>query len=178
MTGQQQEIKSAKQLDASTGVSMSVRHPAPDKHKLPATLPTEKKKEKPKAKAEVKAKASVKAAPAPAPERTETISRDEPRGDINTSDPRAWARAQLDSQQFSCLDALISAESGWRVNASNPSSGAYGLPQALPGSKMSSAGADWETNGITQLKWAFGYIDGRYGNPCGAWSFHQANNWY
>jgi len=68
-------------------------------------------------------------------------------------------------------------ESGWRVNATNPSSGAYGLPQSLPGYKMASAGADWQTNPITQLKWANGYVQ-KYGGWCGADSFQWANHWY
>jgi hypothetical protein len=79
--------------------------------------------------------------------------------------------------QWNCLDQLVAKESGWRVNAYNPS-GAYGLPQALPGSKMASAGADWETNPVTQIKWMMGYIEARYTDPCGAWGFQQANNWY
>ena len=80
--------------------------------------------------------------------------------------------------QFSCLDSLYSSESGWRVNADNPSSSAYGIPQALPGSKMSSAGADWATNPVTQIRWGLGYIQDRSGSPCSAWSFKQGNNWY
>jgi SLT domain-containing protein len=66
--------------------------------------------------------------------------------------------------QFACLVSLWNKESGWRVNAAN-SSGAYGIPQALPGSKMASAGADWETNPATQIAWGMGYIAGRYGTP-------------
>lgn len=81
------------------------------------------------------------------------------------------------SAQFGCLDDLWSRESGWRYNAEN-ASGAYGIPQALPGSKMATAGADWETNPATQIKWGLGYIQGRYGTPCGAWSFWEANGWY
>lgn len=80
--------------------------------------------------------------------------------------------------QFSCADSLIAKESGWNVSATNPSSGAYGLPQALPGSKMSSAGADWRTNPATQLRWMKSYVDSRYGGVCGAWAHSQANNWY
>lgn len=80
--------------------------------------------------------------------------------------------------QFSCLVILWGHESGWRVNAANPS-GAYGIPQALPGSKMASAGPDWQNNAETQIKWGLGYIAGRYGTPCGAWSDWQANGgWY
>ncbi|WP_253829097.1 lytic transglycosylase domain-containing protein [Agromyces flavus] len=81
------------------------------------------------------------------------------------------------STEFDCLVALWNRESGWRVNAYNPS-GAYGIPQALPGSKMATAGADWETNAATQIEWGLGYISGRYGTPCGAWAHSEANGWY
>jgi hypothetical protein len=81
------------------------------------------------------------------------------------------------STQYSCLDNLWNQESGWRYNAEN-ASGAYGIPQALPGSKMASAGPDWATNPATQIKWGLGYIQGRYGSPCTAWSFWEANGWY
>ncbi|MGH3661823.1 MAG: transglycosylase SLT domain-containing protein [Micromonosporaceae bacterium] len=80
--------------------------------------------------------------------------------------------------QMPCLNQLWTTESGWNERASNPSSGAYGIPQALPGSKMSSHGDDWRTNPATQIKWGLDYIKGRYNDPCGAWEHHQANNWY
>ncbi len=80
--------------------------------------------------------------------------------------------------EFDCLVALWNKESGWRVNAYNASSGAYGIPQALPGSKMATAGADWETNAATQIEWGLGYIQGRYGTPCGAWAHSQSVGWY
>jgi len=80
--------------------------------------------------------------------------------------------------QFGCLVNLWNHESGWRVNAQNRSSGAYGIPQSLPGSKMSSAGSDWRTNPATQIKWGLGYIKGRYGTPCGAWGHFQSKGWY
>lgn len=86
---------------------------------------------------------------------------------------RGWA-----STEFDCLVALWSKESGWRVNAYNASSGAYGIPQALPGSKMATAGDDWETNAGTQIEWGLGYISGRYDTPCGAWAHSQAYGWY
>ncbi|MGN6221580.1 MAG: lytic transglycosylase domain-containing protein [Microbacterium sp.] len=79
--------------------------------------------------------------------------------------------------QFACLVSLWNKESGWRYNASNPS-GAYGIPQALPGSKMGAYGADWQTNPATQIAWGLGYISGRYGTPCGAWSHSQSTGWY
>jgi uncharacterized protein YabE (DUF348 family) len=86
---------------------------------------------------------------------------------------RGWGESQ-----FTCLDRLWTRESGWRVDADNPSSSAYGIPQALPGSKMASAGADWRTNAVTQIEWGLGYIAGRYGTPCGAWAKSQAAGWY
>jgi len=86
---------------------------------------------------------------------------------------RGWG-----DDQFACLRALWQKESGWRVNAYNASSGAYGIPQSLPGSKMASAGADWETNPATQITWGLGYISGRYGDPCGAWASSQSRGWY
>ena len=81
------------------------------------------------------------------------------------------------SAQFSCLNNLWSRESGWSVTAENPS-GAYGIPQALPGSKMASAGADWATSATTQIRWGLGYIRGLYGSPCGAWSHEEDTGWY
>ncbi len=82
------------------------------------------------------------------------------------------------SVQFGCLNALWSRESSWRTAAANGSSGAYGIPQALPGYKMSSHGTDWRTNPETQIKWGASYIAGRYGNPCAAWNHHQWYGWY
>ena len=82
------------------------------------------------------------------------------------------------SGQFSCLDNLWTRESGWNVYATNPTSGAYGIPQALPGSKMASAGADWQTNPATQIRWGLGYIQATYGSPCGAWAHETAYGWY
>ncbi len=86
---------------------------------------------------------------------------------------RGWG-----DDQFACLLPLWSHESGWRVDAANSSSGAYGIPQALPGSKMASAGADWRTNPATQITWGLNYIAGRYSTPCGAWASFQAKGWY
>ena len=80
--------------------------------------------------------------------------------------------------EFDCLVALWNKESHWNAYAMNRSSGAYGIPQALPGSKMASAGDDWETNPETQIRWGLGYIQGRYGSPCGAWAHSQDRGWY
>ena len=79
--------------------------------------------------------------------------------------------------EFSCLVSLWNRESGWNAHAANPS-GAYGIPQALPGSKMASAGADWRTNPATQIKWGLKYVQDRYGTPCEAWTFKRARGWY
>ncbi len=80
--------------------------------------------------------------------------------------------------QMPCLDKMWSKESGWRTTAENSSSGAYGIPQALPASKMAVYGADYRTNPVPQIKWGLNYIKGRYSTPCGAWSFWQAHGWY
>jgi hypothetical protein len=80
--------------------------------------------------------------------------------------------------EFGCLDLLWTRESGWNTYASNAGSGAYGIPQALPGSKMASAGADWQTNPATQITWGLGYIQGSYGSPCAAWAHELAFGWY
>lgn len=81
-------------------------------------------------------------------------------------------------RQYQCLVQLWRHESGWRHKAHNSSSGAHGIPQALPGRKMASAGPNWRTNPRTQIKWGLKYIKGRYGSPCGAWSHFQRRGWY
>ncbi|WP_432215521.1 transglycosylase SLT domain-containing protein [Streptomyces subrutilus] len=91
---------------------------------------------------------------------------------------KAIAQQMVPAGQFQCFSNIINQESTWNYLAVNKSSGAYGLVQALPGSKMASAGADWRTNPATQIKWGLNYMEDRYGSPCGAWSFHQANGWY
>jgi hypothetical protein len=81
------------------------------------------------------------------------------------------------STYFGCLRNLWQRESGWSYVAEN-ASGAFGIPQALPGFKMATAGADWQTNPATQIRWGLGYIKAQYGNPCSAWAFEEANNYY
>ena len=82
------------------------------------------------------------------------------------------------TSEFSCLQSLWNRESSWSFDAENPSSGAYGIPQALPGSKMASAGADWQTDPRTQIVWGLGYVKNVYGTPCAAWNFELANGYY
>jgi hypothetical protein len=83
-----------------------------------------------------------------------------------------------DRRQWRCLDRLWTKESNWNHLAHNPSSGAHGIPQALPGSKMGGVGSDWQTNPETQIKWGLRYIKSRYGTPCGAWAHFGASGWY
>lgn len=86
---------------------------------------------------------------------------------------RAWS-----FRQFGCLDSLWTRESNWNHRAYNRSSGAYGIPQALPGGKMAGAGWDWRYNPTTQIRWGLKYIKSRYGRPCGAWGHFRSHNWY
>jgi hypothetical protein len=90
----------------------------------------------------------------------------------------ALAAQGMGSDQFNCLVALWNRESGWNVHASNPGSGAYGIPQALPGNKMATAGPDWQDSYVTQVDWGLGYVMGRYGSPCGAWAHSESTGWY
>jgi hypothetical protein len=121
------------------------------------------------------ATATAPARPAPRPTAAATAP-------ARSGSPQQIAEAMLgsfgwSSGQFACLDPLWARESGWRVTAENPS-GAYGIPQALPGSKMASAGPDWQTSAATQIEWGLGYIKGIYGSPCAAWDHEQATGWY
>ncbi|MCW2832232.1 MAG: Secreted protein [Nocardioides sp.] len=101
--------------------------------------------------------------------------------DLSTADPRDIARALLpefgfDDSQFSCLDSLYVSESDWRVDADNPTSSAYGIPQAL--TQLHDLPADYMTSAESQIRWGLGYIQDTYGTPCSAWSFKAANGWY
>ena len=101
-----------------------------------------------------------------------------------TTDPRDIARQILQSKygygadEYGCFNNIIIRESNWDVSATNASSGAYGLPQALPGSKMATVASDWRTNPATQITWAIGYMKSRYGSPCAAWGFKSSHGWY
>jgi hypothetical protein len=101
-----------------------------------------------------------------------------PEGAQATAQQMASAQYGWGGDQFSCLVSLWNKESGWNYQAYNDSSGATGIPQALPGSKMASAGSDWQTNAVTQIAWGLGYISSVYGTPCSAWAHSQSTNWY
>ncbi|MFC7792640.1 transglycosylase SLT domain-containing protein [Streptomyces cinereoruber] len=138
-------------------------------------------------KAEAEAKAKEKAEKErKAKEEAERASRSSTRdvtsfaaqGSYTIAEVKAIARQIVPASQFQCFSTIVDHESSWNYRATNPSSGAYGLVQALPGTKMSSAGADWRTNPATQIKWGLNYMNDRYGSPCDAWAFWQNNHWY
>jgi hypothetical protein len=117
-------------------------------------------------------RAALSIAEGPAVTRTE---------DLSTSDPRDIARALLpeygfDASQFGCLDSLYVSESDWRIDADNPSSSAYGIPQAL--TQLHDLPADYMTSAESQIRWGLGYIQDTYGTPCNAWSFKAGHGWY
>jgi hypothetical protein len=101
-----------------------------------------------------------------------------------TSNPRSIAKQILKNKygygagQFNCFNNIIMRESMWNIHATNPSSGAYGIPQALPGGKMATIASDWRTNPATQIIWGIEYMKDRYGSPCGAWGFKSSHGWY
>ncbi|WUJ72200.1 hypothetical protein OG809_02820 [Kribbella soli] len=92
---------------------------------------------------------------------------------MNLLPDHGWSESQ-----FSCLEKLWNKESRWKVNADNPTSTAYGIPQALPGNRMAAYGKDWRTNPVVQIKWGLDYIEATYGSPCSAWGHSQAKGWY
>ncbi|AVV40756.1 transglycosylase SLT domain-containing protein [Streptomyces sp. ID05-04B] len=119
-----------------------------------------------KDRAEAKAKASRSAGDFPI------------QGSYSIAQIQAMAAQMVPSGQFQCFSNIVDHESSWNYHAVNASSGAYGLFQALPAGKYASAGSDWQSNPATQIKWGLNYMDSRYGSPCEAWSFWQANHWY
>jgi hypothetical protein len=133
------------------------------------------------AEAEAKAAAEREAEEAAAAQKRALANRGYEPG---VTDPREIARQIMknkfgyDDDDYSCFNNVIIRESMWKIDATNPSSGAYGIPQALPGSKMASAGSDWRTNPATQIIWALDYMKKRYGSPCEAWSFKRGHGWY
>jgi len=153
--------------------TLTFREPAPIQ-----SLPARAHPPVPAAKVLVFVKPTPKPAPKPRPKATSPKSNTTLAAVPSVADARAYARARIGSTQFSCLDALFDRESGWNTFARNPSTGAYGIPQALPGSKMGSIASDWRYNPLTQVKWGLSYIAGVYGTACAAWSHSQNFGWY
>ncbi len=144
----------------------------------------EKKAAEEAAAAKAAEEAAAQAAAEEAAANSAPVTGSAPSAPSNPSGAQAIARDMAASSygwgdsQFGCLVALWDRESGWNANAYNASSGATGIPQALPGSKMASAGADWQTNPATQISWGLGYIAGSYGTPCAAWNHSESAGWY
>jgi len=137
------------------------------------------------AKLEAKAKAEAKKKAAAEKKRKAELARIKELGyEPGTTNPRDIAKQILKnkydygSDQYQCFNNIIIRESNWDINATNASSGAYGIPQSLPGSKMASVGDDWRTNPATQITWGIEYMQDRYGSPCGAWGFKSSHGWY
>jgi hypothetical protein len=174
LTQQADAIAHAADADAKRSAEEAARIQAAEDAKS-------KKAEAEKAKAEADAKAKRERE-----EKEQVASRSAARdaGDFavqssyTVAQVKAIAQQMVPSGQFQCFSNIINQESTWNYKAVNSSSGAYGLVQALPGSKMASAGDDWRTNPATQIKWGLNYMNERYGSPCSAWNFHQANGWY
>ncbi|UZI29036.1 transglycosylase SLT domain-containing protein [Streptomyces sp. VB1] len=184
--GQQAQVQTAsltQQADAqASAADAAAKKSAEESARIQAAKDAKSKKQA----AEDRVEAEREAEKAKEKEDAERASRSSTRdaasfsaqGSYSVADVKAMARQMVPADQFQCFSNIVNHESTWNYRASNPSSGAYGLMQALPGHKMSSAGADWQTNPATQIKWGLSYMDNRYGSPCGAWSFWQANNWY
>ncbi|WP_369035063.1 lytic transglycosylase domain-containing protein [Streptomyces sp. NBC_00075] len=135
-------------------------------------------KQKAAEKAEEEAKARKAAEEAASRSATRDASSFPQQASYTIAEVQEMARQIVPADQFQCFSNIVDHESSWNYQADNPSSDAYGLVQALPGSKMSSAGADWATNPATQIKWGLSYMNDRYDSPCGAWEFWQVNNYY
>ncbi|GFN06783.1 hypothetical protein Smic_53390 [Streptomyces microflavus] len=184
--GQQAQVQTAsltQQADAqASAADAAAKKSAEESARLQAAKDAKSKKADAEAKAEAKRQAAEKAKKEEAERASRSSVRDassfSAQGSYSVADVKAMARQMVPADQFQCFSNIVNHESTWNYRATNPSSGAYGLMQALPGHKMSSAGADWQTNPATQIKWGLSYMDSRYGSPCGAWSFWQANNWY
>ena len=178
--GQQAQVQTAsltQQADAQAiQADASAKKDAEEAARLAAaeTAVAKQKAAKEAAEAAAKERAEAKAAAS----RSKDISDFPVASSYSIAQLQAMARQLVPSGQFQCFSNIVDHESDWNYKAVNPSSGAYGMFQALPGSKMSSVGADWQTNPATQIKWGLNYMNDRYGSPCEAWSFWQANNWY
>ncbi|GGV80182.1 transglycosylase SLT domain-containing protein [Streptomyces massasporeus] len=179
--GQQAQVQTAsltQQADAQAiQADASAKKDAEEAARKAAAETAIAKKEAAKKAAEAAAKERAEAKTAAA-SRSKDISDFPVASSYSIAQIQAMARQLVPSGQFQCFSNIVDHESDWNYKAVNPSSGAYGMFQALPGSKMSSVGADWQTNPATQIKWGLNYMNDRYGSPCDAWSFWQANHWY
>jgi len=179
-SGQQAQVQTAsltQQADAQAiQADASAKKDAEESARLAAAkTAVAKKAAAEKAEKAAKEKAAAKAAAAKAGSSSSSFP---VQSSYTVAQIQSMAASMVPSGQFQCFSNIVDHESSWNYRAVNASSGAYGLFQALPGSKMSSVGSDWQTNPATQIKWGLNYMDSRYGSPCEAWSFWQANSWY
>ncbi|WP_328679516.1 lytic transglycosylase domain-containing protein [Streptomyces sp. NBC_00343] len=179
-TGQQAQVQTAsltQQADAQAiQADASAKKDAEESARLAAAkTAVAKKVAAEKAEKAAKEKAEAKAASAKASSSSSSFP---VQSSYTVAQIQSMAASMVPSGQYQCFSNIVDHESSWNYRAVNASSGAYGLFQALPGSKMSSVGSDWQTNPATQIKWGLNYMDSRYGSPCEAWSFWQANSWY
>ena len=179
-SGQQAQVQTAsltQQADAQAiQADASAKKDAEESARLAAAkTAVAKKAAAEKAEKAAKEKAAAKAASAKASSSSSSFP---VQSSYTVAQIQSMAASMVPSGQYQCFSNIVDHESSWNYRAVNASSGAYGLFQALPGSKMSSVGSDWQTNPATQIKWGLNYMDSRYGSPCEAWSFWQANSWY
>jgi hypothetical protein len=179
-TGQQAQVQTAsltQQADAQAiQADASAKKDAEESARLAAAkTAVAKKAAAEKAEKAAKEKAEAKAAAAKASKSSSSFP---VQSSYTVAQIQSMAASMVPSGQFQCFSNIVDHESSWNYRAVNASSGAYGLFQALPGSKMSSVGSDWQTNPGTQIKWGLKYMNERYGSPCEAWTFWQANHYY
>ncbi|MFB8028965.1 lytic transglycosylase domain-containing protein [Streptomyces sp. NPDC056465] len=181
--GQQAQVQTAsltQQADAqASAADAAAKKSAEETARIQAAKDAKSKKQAAEDKLEAEREAKEKEAERASRSSVRDASSFSAKGSYSVAEVQAMARQMMPADQFQCFSNIVDRESGWNYQASNPSSGAYGIMQALPGSKMASAGADWQTNPATQIKWGLSYMNSdRYGSPCAAWSFWQANHWY
>jgi hypothetical protein len=155
---------------------------AAEKSKADAKVAAEEKKKSDEAATEAAQAIAAPAAPSATSSRRSEAASPSPApaasGVTSPEENKAYARSVLSPADFACTDELAKRESGWSTTATNPSSGAYGVAQSLPAGKMASAGADWRTNGRTQVNWMISYMNERYGSPCAALAHSHSVGWY
>ncbi|MFI5616540.1 transglycosylase SLT domain-containing protein [Streptomyces sp. NPDC051567] len=178
LTQQADTISHAAETDAKRSAEEAARIQAAEDAKA-KKAEAEKADKDAKAAAEAKAKKEREEKEQVASRSTTRDASDfQVQGSYTVAQIKAIAQQLVPAGQFQCFSKIVNQESTWNHRAVNQTTGAYGLVQAYPGGKMASAGADWRTNPATQIKWGLGYMNERYGSPCSAWTFHQANGWY
>jgi hypothetical protein len=168
--------------NSSVIAGISDKTKAAEKSKADAKVAAEEKKKSDEAATEAAQAIAAPAAPSATSSRRSEAASPGPApaasGVTSPEENKAYARSVLSPADFACTDELAKRESGWSTTATNPSSGAYGVAQSLPAGKMASAGADWRTNGRTQVNWMISYMNERYGSPCAALAHSHSVGWY